>query len=371
MKEGLKRGQRPADWKNHCPKFKEYYSTQNPEWSEEECIKAAKKYCREINWQCIEFYQKKYPDKTLEECENLRKEAVFNKRCNSQQYIEYYEKRFPDATPEERIEMLNNAKKNYLSKRPNNSGGNNPAHKSKTSELERRQRSPKCIEFYELRYPNLTEKEYIDMVNEHKKLTNSRLTPDKYSTKIEYWTTKGYSVEEAQKKLDEKNKERSFTLEKCIRKYGVEEGTRKFNKRQEKWLKSLYKNFEKYGDGRSCGSEFAYDVISCICDRLYINKPIKEKFMTDEDGSCYSYDFKLNKKLIEFNEDYWHMNPSIYKENDINNTTKKTAKEIWDYDYKKKLCAERHGYKLLYIWESEYKESRDKVIKKCIKFLTT
>ena len=396
----LKRGQRPEGWKNSCPKFKEYYSTLNPNWSDQECVEAARKYCRSINWQCIEFYTKKYPDKTLEECEKLRKEAIFNKRSNSPQYIEYYQKRFPNATEEEQLEMLNkytkennfqsieyyqkrfpnateeeqlemlnNAKKDYLAKRPDNSGENNPAHRSKTSSLERRQRSPKCIEFYQLKYPGLTIEDYENMVNEHKKLTASCLTPEKHSTKIEYWLAKGYAEEEAKIKLSER--QRTFDLKYCINKYGEEEGRRVFEERQIKWQKSLRENFLKYGDGRSAGSEFAYSLIGDICKRLCIKRPLKEKYISDKDGNHYSYDFCLNKKFIEFNGDYWHMNPKLYKATDINKTSKKTAQEIWDYDAKKKKCAEDCGYKILYIWESEYIESKEKVIKKCMKFLTS
>ena len=30
----LKRGQRPEGWKNNCAKFKEYYATQHPDWTD-------------------------------------------------------------------------------------------------------------------------------------------------------------------------------------------------------------------------------------------------------------------------------------------------------------------------------------------------
>ena len=81
--------------------------------------------------------------------------------------------------------------------------------------------------------------------------------------------------------------------------------------------------------------------------------------------------FVIIKKIIEFNGDYWHMNPKIYKANDINKTKKLTAQEIWDFDKRKMECAEEHGYKVLYIWESEYNESRSAVIKKCMEFFNT
>ena len=43
--------------------------------------------------------------------------------------------------------------------------------------------------------------------------------------------------EQAKNALAER--QRTFTLEKCISKYGEEEGLRRFSERQQKWLKSL------------------------------------------------------------------------------------------------------------------------------------
>lgn len=75
------------------------------------------------------------------------------------------------------------------------------------------------------------------------------------------------------------------------------------------------------------------------------------------------YDFLLNdiKLLIEVNGDYWHANPILYKENDILNYKKygvRTAKEMWDKDNFKKDLAEKNGYRVIYIWESEIHENK-------------
>ena len=397
----LKRGQRPEGWKNNCPKFKEYYAIQHPDWTEDECVAAAKKFCRSINWQCIEFYQVKYPNATPEEHERMRKEAIENKKDNSPAYLQYYinnfpektleeckemlrkyttencfqslayyQKHYPNATSEEHERMLKDAKKSYLVKRPSTTGENNPNHKSNTSNFKRRSRSPKCIEFYQVKYPNATPEEHERMLKEHFKNVEKIMQDKTKQVKcIEYWLAKGYNEEEAKQLISKSQK--TFSLEKCIEKYGLEEGVKRFEKRQDKWIKSLRKNFSKYGDGRSNSSEFAYDIISCICKRICINRPSKEKYMTDKDGNHYAYDFCHNKKIIEFNGDYWHMNPNIYKANDINKTKKLTAQEVWDFDKRKMKCAEEHGYKVLYIWESEYNESRSAVIKKCMEFLTS
>ncbi len=56
-------------------------------------------------------------------------------------------------------------------------------------------------------------------------------------TKIEYWLEKGYTEEEAKKKISERQS--TFSKEKCIKKYGEEEGTKRWKERQDKWQKTL------------------------------------------------------------------------------------------------------------------------------------
>jgi len=56
-------------------------------------------------------------------------------------------------------------------------------------------------------------------------------------TTLEYYTSRGFSKEESQKLLSER--QTTFTLEKCIKKHGSEEGTRRFKERQTKWQNTL------------------------------------------------------------------------------------------------------------------------------------
>ena len=64
-----------------------------------------------------------------------------------------------------------------------------------------------------------------------------RSHPEYNTTSIEYWLAKGYSKEEASEKLSER--QRTFTLEKCIKKYGKIKGTRIYKNRQIKWQNTL------------------------------------------------------------------------------------------------------------------------------------
>ena len=53
----------------------------------------------------------------------------------------------------------------------------------------------------------------------------------------------------------------------------------------------------------------------------------------------YAYDIKYKNKIIEYNGDFWHANPSKYKPNDIINFPNShgtvSAKEVWSNDSKK------------------------------------
>lgn len=73
------------------------------------------------------------------------------------------------------------------------------------------------------------------------------------------------------------------------------------------------------------------------------------------------YDIKIKNILIDVNSDYWHANPSIYKENDIMNFPLKKikARVIWHRDLNKKLLAESYGYRVFVIWESDIKDLSD------------
>lgn len=69
------------------------------------------------------------------------------------------------------------------------------------------------------------------------------------------------------------------------------------------------------------------------------------------------------KKIIEYNGDYWHMNPLIYNETFVMKQTGKTATEIRERDRLKKLCAEEQGFSLFVVWESKYQSNPETVLK--------
>ena len=59
----------------------------------------------------------------------------------------------------------------------------------------------------------------------------------KCNTTLEYWINKGFTEEEA--KIKQKERQTTFTLQKCIETYGTEEGTRIWQQRQDKWQRTI------------------------------------------------------------------------------------------------------------------------------------
>lgn len=391
--------------KNHedSPRFIEYWKKENPNWTIEQCEEKANWFKKSCNYQCIEYYErnypelsheehlrlknqlqeqrrqnkdtnieywkKRYPEKSLEELEKLRSKASKQKnKCN----IEYWEKRYPEKTIDEIKKMHQDFFQTWLSHQEGwGKGDKNPNSKNNSTQKERNSRSPKCIEFYERKYPELSHEEHLKMLQEqYDKTNNTTKSNYNYNTTIEYYLNKGMSEEDAIKALHDRQK--TFTFKKCIQKYGEEKGEKIFKERQQKWVKSLCKSLNQHHNLTSLSSKIADDLIYNICLKLSIEIPNYEQVLIDvKKDISYAYDFCYNNKIIEFNGDYWHCNPKIYKENFYNKSKHKTAKEIWKYDNQKIKLARKQGFDVLVIWESDYRNNKENIINKCYEFLTS
>lgn len=192
---------------------------------------------------------------------------------------------------------------------------------------------------------------------------------------VNYWLKRGYSEEEAKQKVSEVQGD--YTLDSYKRKYGDEEGTRKFNSRQEKWQATLNSkseeelsqiNRKKIGKGYlvSKGEKLLLELIS---DKV---PDIQQQFTLKKDsGGYYAYDIRYQNKIIEYNGDFWHMNPSLFTENCVNKRTKRLAKEQWELDKTKMRFANNKGYKTLVVWESDFNNNTEEMVSQCLNFLTT
>lgn len=251
-------------------------------------------------------------------------------------------------------------------------GDNNHNHKSNTTELQRQQKSPFSIEFWKLKYPK-----YDDVKLNELLLTfrESALSDREFNTRLEYYTSRGYSEAEGLELL--RIRQTTFSLAICEQKYGKEKGLQVWKERQEKWLDSLLHN----GNLTIGYSRISQELFDGIKEQLP-NNNFKYATHNDEIRLCfnsryYLYDFADidNKKVIEFQGDLFHGNPEKFKADDFPHPFRKdiTAQDMWDKDKLKYDIAINNGYDVLIIWESEYRDkgidNKNKVIQRCIDFI--
>lgn len=213
--------------------------------------------------------------------------------------------------------------------------------------------------------------------------------------KLEYFVEK-YGEIDGLKKYQEVNKKKAITLENLIAKYGEVDGKTRYEKIIIGHRRSVYdKMLKKYGDElaperykewidkhttfsrgsriqetfiSSLISEFPHlDFYSCLTKEFALQR----SDFKEGDGKYWLYDLVLTnptKLLIEFNGDFWHANPKRYKSTDILNFPKqvgKTAEELWDKDAKKMSDAEKCGFVVKTVWESDFNDAPEKVIEEC------
>ena len=244
------------------------------------------------------------------------------------------------------------------------------------------------IKICELKDNNI--KRLSDNSDERKR--NKDIYKHLYTTNIEYYLHKGYSQEDSIKLL--KDRQSTFSLEKCIIKYGVEGGLVRFNQRQQKWLKSIEGKIDNNSKDSTSFDFFLKrnnnDNDSAIKDYLetynkrYKNSTIgkasktsmklfkilinrcnendlkyfcgygdsREYYIFDTDEmKVYSYDFTIPqyKLIFEFHGSFWHRKEET---NDMNSLGVSMS-ESYKKDVIKNKLAEKNGFKIIELYEED------------------
>ena len=318
---------------------------------------------------CInnKHFQKKYPGKTIDD----------------------YIREFPNAplVCEKTSKKLSDLSKSYMN-RPEVKqyfsdlfkGDKNPNAKCNTTEEYRKSISPFSKSFK--KYEGMTDDEKEKQIREYLQCDRD----DRNTNQVKYWINKGYSEEEAKQKVSERQS--TFTLEKCIERYGEEEGTRRYIERQKNWSAKVEEQYRQglfsktphsFSLNSNIYSKFEKDIVDSILESLDINindvccYKTSQFRLENTNESCknkiFSYDLKIGNKIIEFNGDFWHMNPDVYDSDYIHPYSNLSAEEKWEIDEIKHQCALENGYDVLTIWENEYNKNKETTIQKCIEFL--
>ena len=237
---------------------------------------------------------------------------------------------------------------------------------------------------------------------------------------VEYWIEKGFNIEEAKRKL--KERQSTFSLEKLKLKYGEEEGLIKFNQRNDKWLKSLYgkmtfeqkcefekskcvtkdKMIDKYGEeialekwvnyikshnnmwkASGISKKYINEILSelgeeeCKNEMIFYGSEEKSEFhlYEKETSSLYWYDFTFfdRRKIIEFDGIHIHPDPNALEIERVNwkqAYTNKSYEEALLKDITKEQFAIKNGFEVLRIRLPQHSTNIIKeIIDKCVKFI--
>ena len=112
-------------------------------------------------------------------------------------------------------------------------------------------------------------------------------------------------------------------------------------------------------------SKLEKDLFEALCLECNI---VKKSVFVD-DGHTFMPDMiALNEGVvIEFFGDYWHANPKKYTSDD--NIRGKLVQEIWDRDEKRIKQLEGLGYQVQVVWESEFKDDPEYIVKRISTYL--
>ena len=211
---------------------------------------------------------------------------------------------------------------------------------------------------------NFIHADEIDITKLYEQVASSRKQNNNDTTSLEYYTKRGLSEEEAKTALSKRQS--TFSLEKCITKHGVAEGKRVWVERQEKWLKSYKKqNYSKISQKLFWGIytklEIKHNIFFATLNTETMGSDYSgknfESIISTESGS-FRPDFIFNnKKIIEFDGDYWHYDR--YTSTNTNNIR----------DTKRQHILENMGYQVMRVRERDYNANPEQVLEDCICFL--
>ncbi len=88
------------------------------------------------------------------------------------------------------------------------------------------------------------------------------------------------------------------------------------------------------------------------------------------DGGFYKPDIIVENKVIEYYGTYWHCHVSLFPdENNINLSTKHSAKYHREHDEKRIKILTDSGYEVMIVWEHDWNQNRAEIKKNILEFL--
>ncbi len=126
----------------------------------------------------------------------------------------------------------------------------------------------------------------------------------------------------------------------------------------------LYKEFRSKAGKITASSPARYMMNSLEKEfhKLLLSNGIEVSYSVILNFMQFDFGHKESKTLFEVHGDYWHGNPAYYNPQSLNKTQIKKMSR----DAVKKQWAEKNGFKYIFFWESDIKNSKEKVIKEAL-----
>jgi hypothetical protein len=172
-----------------------------------------------------------------------------------------------------------------------------------------------------------------------------------------------------------KNMKGVFSKEWYVNKFGDTKGIIEYEKRSKNlskkthWIKFNKENKQNWSKISQELFWKIYESIQFNFKNIYFGE-LNHEYSCAIHNCNFDFVVKDNKKIIEFNGDKFHANPKLYKNTDIPlKFIGRTSQDIWKFDELKIENVKSKGYDLKIVWESDYIENKEQVLKDCINFI--
>jgi G:T-mismatch repair DNA endonuclease (very short patch repair protein) len=231
--------------------------------------------------------------------------------------------------------------------------------------------SPKFI-----KYRGLSEQEVAERIAKVKAYATAKRIEIPSSTTLAYWLQRTNGDVEQATEL-QSDRQRTFSLKKCIEKYGEEDGYARWCARQKKWSESFTKSGAKTGVSNISNDLIAQLPKSDSVRSAYHNSEMAITVKVVRQGKVAHKVFRpdyvdtTSKKIIEFFGDYFHANPKKYNAGDVirQSNPPLTAAHLWENDKQRADGYTDAGYKVHIVWENDFRKSPQQVLEQCLHFL--
>ena len=206
-----------------------------------------------------------------------------------------------------------------------------------------------------------------------------------YKNSLAYYVEK-YGEEEGTKKIKEVKDNSS--LKSLQMKFGKEYGYEQYTTFNLKKLNTKENFIKRHGlkDGLKRWESYSKKILrgySIVSEELFksLNKPdafygeneqtiiLTSDECVELNQSLIRPDFILGNKIIEFNGDFWHGNLEVFPEDYKIPNIDMMASDKRLFDLKRNELLRKKGYKVKVIWENDYTNNKEIVIKECLDFL--